>query len=64
LLLLPLHRGIRKIFEFPKNIIYTINDQPHLHIMDPAFKGAGVSEGFELWRIEDFKPVKMNEVST
>ena len=30
--------------------------------MDPAFKGAGANEGLELWRIEDFKPVKMSEV--
>ena len=30
--------------------------------MDPAFKGAGANEGLELWRIEDFKPVKQSEV--
>jgi hypothetical protein len=26
---------------------------------EPAFVGAGASEGIELWRIEDFKPVKL-----
>ena len=31
--------------------------------MDPAFNGAGSQPGFELWRIEALKPVKIAEVS-
>lgn len=31
--------------------------------MDPAFNVAGSQPGFELWRIEALKPVKIAEVS-
>lgn len=30
---------------------------------EPAFIGAGVKEGKELWRIENLKPVKLDKVS-